>query len=726
MTNPIIVTTFLVKGLDCPAEEKLIRNQLQTIPEVEKMDFNFIASEVTIYHRLDIIDVLQKKIAALGMDVRTKDSVPISSKPDTENSSSWGLIGLAGLLAFLAEVVAYLSSTEKSIWVLLLALGSMALSGLPTFKKGLLALHKKSMNINSLMMIAIIGAILIGEWPEAAMVTVLFALAERIEHYSLDKARLAIRSLMQLAPDEATVKTEDGNWHKLLVSEIKLGAIILVKPGERIPLDGIVISGQSSVNQAPITGESMPVSKQKDDEVFAGTLNERGAFEIRVSKEVGNTILAKIGKTIEQAQAERAPTQRFVDEFAKYYTPLMVYIAVAVALIPPLVFGYPFYDWMYKALTLLVIACPCALVLSTPVTVVSGLAAAAKHGLLIKGGTYLETGYKLKMIALDKTGTITQGKPVVTDFILYDTSQKKEDLLQLAASLDSHSEHPVAHALVEYWRQELPTSTLLVVSKFEAIPGRGVEGVVHNEVFYVGNHQLAEDNRVCQPDIEELLERLEKEGKTTVILSNSTSVLAIFAVADTLRPTSQLAIQALHERGIKTAMLTGDNAVTAAAIASLVGIDEVNANVLPTAKLNAITSLLARYQAVGMVGDGINDAPALAKASISFAMGKGTDTALETADVVLMNDDLAILPLYIDLSHKTAKVLRQNISFAIAVKFVFFVLALTGLATLWVAVFADMGASLIVVANGLRLLNFQSRNANDNDNDESIIKADEF
>lgn len=709
MTSPVFITTFSVKDLDCPAEEKLIRNQLQTIPEIEKMEFNFITSQVTIYHRLETIDVLQQKIAALGMDVRTKDSAPNSSNPKTEYSSSWGLIGLAGLLALLSEVVAYLSSTEKSIWVLLLALGAMALSGLPTFKKGLLALRKRTMSINSLMMIAITGAILIGEWPEAAMVTVLFALAERIERYSLDKARLAIRSLMQLAPDEATVKTEEGKWHKLLVSDIKPGAIILVKPGERIPLDGVVISGQSSVNQAPITGESMPVSKQKDDEVFAGTLNERGSFEVRVSKEAKDTLLAKIGKAIEQAQAERAPTQRFVDEFAKYYTPLMVLIAVTMAIIPSLVFGYPFYEWLYKALTLLVIACPCALVISTPVTVVSGLAAAAKHGLLIKGGTYLETGYKLKMIALDKTGTLTQGKPVVTDFIVYDTSHKKEDLLQLAASLDSHSEHPVAHALVEYWRQELPTSTLLSVSRFEAIPGRGVEGVVHNEVYYVGNHQLAEDNRVCQPDIEELLERLEKEGKTTVILSNTKAVLAIFAVADTLRPTSQLAIQALHARGIKTAMLTGDNALTAAAIAALVGIDEVNANVLPTEKLNAITSLLVRYKAVGMVGDGINDAPALAKASISFAMGKGTDTALETADVALMSDDLANLPLYIDLSQKTAQVLHQNISFAIAVKVVFFILALTGLATLWMAVFADMGASLIVVANGLRLLNFQPK-----------------
>ncbi|HAT9776986.1 TPA: heavy metal translocating P-type ATPase [Legionella pneumophila subsp. pneumophila] len=709
MTTPLTLTTFFVAGLDCPAEEQLIRRQLQTIPEIEKMDFNFIAEEVTIHHHLNTIEPLQRQIEALGMSVRTKSSTK-SDSPKEANDFSWWWLALAGLLALFSEVLSYLFSTEKSVWVAALALVAMTISGPPTFKKGWLALRTKALNINSLMMIAITGAILIGEWPEAAMVTVLFALAERIERYSLDKARLAIRSLMQIAPDEATVKTTEGKWQKLAVENIKSGAIILVKPGERIALDGVIVSGQSSVNQAPITGESMPVSKQTGDSVFAGTLNERGSFEVKVTKESGDTLLAKIGKAIEQAQAERAPTQRFVDEFAKYYTPIMVLIAVGVALIPPIVLGYPFYDWLYKALTLLVIACPCALVISTPVTVVSGLAAAAHHGLLIKGGSYLEIGYQLKLIALDKTGTLTEGKPVVTDFIAYENTQTKSDLLLLAASLDSHSEHPVAHALVEYWREEQPTGSLLTVSRFEAIPGRGVMGSVNNEQYFIGNHQLAEDNGVCNSGIEKQLAQLEQEGKTTVILSNDETVLAIFAVADTLRPTSQLAIQSLHQRGIKTAMLTGDNAITAAAIAKEVGIDEVNANILPTEKLNAMSALLAHYHTVGMVGDGINDAPALAKATISFAMGKGTDTALETADVALMNDNLAMLSFFIDLSHKTAQVLRQNISLSIAIKVVFFILALAGLATLWMAVFADMGASLIVVANGLRLLNFQNKN----------------
>ncbi|HHF0572465.1 TPA: heavy metal translocating P-type ATPase, partial [Legionella anisa] len=579
------------------------------------------------------------------------------------------------------------------------------LSGRPTFKKGWLALRTKAMNINSLMLIAIVGAVFIGAWPEAAMVTVLFALAERIERYSLDKARLAIRSLMQIAPEDALIKQDNGQWLSLPIEKVQPGAVFKVKPGERIPLDGVVVSGQSTVNQAPITGESMPVSKQVNDDVFAGTLNEHGVLEVKVTKASGDTLLAKIGKAIEQAQAERAPTQRFVDQFARYYTPIMVLIAVFIALIPPLALGYPFYDWLYKALTLLVIACPCALVISTPVTVVSGLASAAKHGLLIKGGSYLETGYRLKLIALDKTGTLTEGKPVVTDFIVYDKSKTEQELLLLAASLDSHSEHPVAHALVSYWQQEQPNTTLLEVEQFSALPGRGVKGLVQQKQYFVGNHQLAEDNRVCSPEIEQILKQLEEEGKTTVILSNTTTVLALFAVADTLRKTSQWAISKLHEQGIKTAMLTGDNAVTARAIAKQVGIDEVKANVLPTDKLQAINHLLEQYKNVGMVGDGINDAPALAKASISFAMGKGTDTALETADVALMNDNLAMLPLYIELSRNTARILRQNISLSIAIKGVFFILALAGVATLWMAVFADMGASLMVVANGLRLLN---------------------
>lgn len=708
MTEPLISTTFFVAGLDCPSEEKLIRKQFRDMSEVEYLDFNFIAEEVTIRHHLINVNELQRRIESTGMSVRIKGESPAGKPTKSTANYSWGRLSIAGIFALCSELATYFLSNDLAPLSIIAALIAIGLSGLNLFKKGFIAFRTKAMNINSLMLIAVIGAFFIGAWPEAAMVTVLFALAERIERYSLDKARHAIRSLMQIAPEMASIK-QDGAWKSYPVEQVIIGAVVKVKPGERIPLDGEIISGQSTVNQAPVTGESMPISKQVGDEVFAGTLNEHGSFEIKVTKTSGNTLLAKIGKAIEQAQSERAPTERFVDQFSKYYTPIMVLIAVLIAFIPPLAFNYPFYDWIYKALTLLVIACPCALVISTPVTVVSGLAAAAKKGLLIKGGNYLETGHKLQMIALDKTGTLTEGKPQVTDFIAYDSSINEAQLLLLAASLDSHSEHPVAHALVTYWTYQQPQAALLEVGQFSALPGRGVKGVVNQELYYVGNHQLAEDNEVCSSDIERLLKRLEEEGKTTVILSNSTQVLAIFAVADTLRATSREAIERLHQQGIKTAMLTGDNAATAHAIAKQVGIDEVKANVLPTDKMQAIDALLQRYQIVGMVGDGINDAPALAKASISFAMGKGTDTALETADVALMNDNLDMLPFYVDLSHKTARILHQNISLSIVIKGVFFVLALGGIATLWMAVFADMGASLIVVANGLRLLRFQPK-----------------
>ncbi|MGL6029335.1 MAG: heavy metal translocating P-type ATPase, partial [Legionella sp.] len=401
-------TTFFVAGLDCPSEEKLIRKQFQDIPEVEYLDFNFIAEEVTIHHRLSVISELQQRIEALGMEVRPKTDS--AGKPDTNErviDSSWTRLVIAGVFALCSELITYFLSNDWFILSVIAALVAIGLSGLNLFKKGLIALRTKAMNINSLMLIAVTGAFFIGAWPEAAMVTVLFALAERIERYSLDKARLAIRSLMQITPEKAFVKQDNGTWEFQMVEQVKVGSIVKVKPGERIPLDGEVISGQSTVNQAPVTGESMPITKQIGDEVFAGTLNEHGSFEIKVTKASGDTLLAKIGKAIEQAQSERAPTERFVDQFSRYYTPIMVLVAVIVAIVPPLALGYPFYDWIYKALTLLVIACPCALVISTPVTIVSGLASAAKKGLLIKGGNYLENGYKLKMIALDKTGTLT-------------------------------------------------------------------------------------------------------------------------------------------------------------------------------------------------------------------------------------------------------------------------------------------------------------------------------
>ncbi len=697
-------TTLHISGLDCPSEEKLIRNALKHLSEIKQLTFNFIAQELTVKHDITDIQPIIQAIRAVGLQVTLKTTS--SPKPILPPQPSWCLLGIAGLFALLAECIGLALQQEQTWSVISLSVLAMVCSGKTTFLKGLQALRTMTLNIHFLMMAAITGAIAIGEWPEAAMVTVLFALAERIESYSLDKARQAIKGLMAITPETATVRTDEDAWQIKPVKDIELSSIIWVKPGERIPLDGIVTSGQSYVNQAPITGESLPVEKKIGDTVYAGSINERGSFEFEATAHPKDTLIAKIIQAVQHAQTERAPTQRFVDTFAHYYTPSMVILAILIAVFPPLVWHLPFYPWLYKALMLLVIACPCALVISTPVTVVSGLAAAAKHGILIKGGTYLEQSYKLKAIAFDKTGTLTQGKPSITRLIaLNDCSEQQ--ILHLAASLDSHSEHPVATAIVQAWHQTYPKDSLSVVTEFEAITGRGVTGIIEGKRYYVGNHQLAGDNQVCSTNVENLLEELERTGNTTIILSTEHQALGILAVADTIRAHSQEALKMLHDLGIKTIMMTGDNLLTAQAIAKQVGIDEVGANLLPTDKLMYVNKLLTRYHKVGMVGDGMNDAPALAKATVGFAMGKGTDTALETADVALIDDNLIKLPFFIRLSQRTATVLMQNISLAIGIKVIFFGLAIFGLSTLWMAVFADMGASLIVVANGLRLLRFQ-------------------
>ncbi|HRX87170.1 MAG TPA: heavy metal translocating P-type ATPase, partial [Phycisphaerae bacterium] len=527
--------------------------------------------------------------------------------------------------------------------------------------------------------------------------------AEVIEAKSLDRARNAIRGLLELAPDTATVCQGDGRWVTMPAKTVPLEAVVRVRPGERIALDGVVISGRSTVNQAPITGESLPVDKGEGDSVFAGTINEAGSLEYRVTAEAKHSTLARIIHAVESAQGSRAPTQRFVDRFARIYTPVVFAGALLVAIVPPLAFDGAWMDWIYKALVLLVIACPCALVISTPVTIVSGLAAAARKGILVKGGVYLEEGRKLATLALDKTGTITHGKPAQTDFLVLSGDANQAHIL--AGSLAARSDHPVSLAIA---RTAVEIGWVLrEVTDFAAIPGRGARGSIDGHVYQLGNHRLIEEIGLCSPDIEKALDTLERQGKTAVLLANHAEVLAIFAVADTLRETSRQAIADLHSLGVKTLMLTGDNTHTAEAIARAVGIDEARGNLLPEDKLSTIESLLTHRKGgkVGMVGDGINDAPSLARADIGFAMGAaGTDTAIETADVALMDDDLRKIPAFVRLSQATSDVLIQNIVVALGIKAVFLLLTVSGQATMWMAVFADMGASLLVVANGLRLL----------------------
>ncbi|WP_313650555.1 heavy metal translocating P-type ATPase [Pseudomonas soli] len=696
------LSRFRIEAMDCPTEQTLIQDKLGKLAGIEQLEFNLINRVLGVRHTLEGTFEIERAIDSLGMKAEplAAEDDGAASAPQASKTRWWPL-ALSGVAAIAAEIVHF--SGKAPEWVVAgLALAAILGCGLGTYKKGWIALKNRNLNINALMSIAVTGAVLIGQWPEAAMVMVLFTVAELIEARSLDRARNAIGGLMQLAPDMATVQQADGQWREVEVREVAIGARVRVRPGERIGLDGEVVSGQSSVDQAPITGESLPVEKSVGDKLFAGTINQAGAMEYRVTAAAGQSTLARIIKAVEEAQGARAPTQRFVDQFSRIYTPVVFAVALAVALIPPLFMAGAWFDWIYRALVLLVVACPCALVISTPVTIVSGLAAAARKGILIKGGVYLEGGRKLDFLALDKTGTITHGKPVQTDSKVLDPLFEGR-AQALAASLAARSDHPVSGAIALFAKDQ--DLVLSEVTEFAALAGRGVRGDIEGQTYHLGNHRLVEELGLCSPELEAQLDVLERQGKTVVLLLDRSGPLALFAVADTVKDSSRQAIAELHELGIKTVMLTGDNPHTAQAIAAQVGIDRAEGNLLPADKLASIENLYAQGHRVGMVGDGINDAPALARAEIGFAMAAaGTDTAIETADVALMDDDLRKIPAFVRLSRQSAAILTQNIVLALGIKAIFLAITFAGMATMWMAVFADMGVSLLVVFNGLRLL----------------------
>ncbi|MFZ4285759.1 heavy metal translocating P-type ATPase [Variovorax sp. HJSM1_2] len=703
-----VSTAIRIMQMDCPTEEALIRKKLGGMAGVSAMEFNLMQRVLTVSHAPHAIAPILQAVRSLGYTPEVADANTPPAAPTPEPAKPWWPLALAGVAALASEAVHW---AGLPTWLAAtLAVAAVLLSGVSTYKKGWIAITNGKLNINALMSIAVTGALILGQWPEAAMVMVLFTVAELIEAKSLDRARNAIQGLLQLAPELATVQQADGSWTEVAAKSVALHTCVRIKPGERIALDGQIVSGRSSINQAPITGESLPVEKTEGDAVFAGTINASGSFEYVVTATTGNSTLARIIHAVEQAQGARAPTQRFVDRFAQVYTPMVFAIAVAVALLPPLLMGGAWFDWVYKALVLLVIACPCALVISTPVTIVSGLAAAARQGILIKGGVYLEEGRKLVWLALDKTGTITHGKPVQTDFWALNGHAEAE-VRSLAASLASRSDHPVSRAVAD--AAALEAVPLREVAAFEALPGRGTQGTVDGQRVVLGNHRLIHQLGLCSEALETQLSELEKQGKTVILLAQAEgAVMALFAVADTVKDSSRQAISELHALGLKTIMLTGDNTYTAKAIADQVGITEARGDLLPEDKLSIIESKIKggrdKDSAVGMVGDGINDAPALARASIGFAMGAaGTGTAIETADVALMDDDLRKLPRFVRLSRQTHKLLLQNIALALGIKAVFLILTLTGLGSMWMAVFADVGASLLVVANGLRLVRFR-------------------
>lgn len=561
------------------------------------------------------------------------------------------------------------------------------------------------------MTIAVIGAAFIGEWGEGATVVILFAISEALETYSMDKARQSIRSLMDIAPREALIRR--GNQEMMVeVEEIQLGDIMIVKPGQKIAMDGIVVKGLSSVNQAAITGESVPVAKMAEDEVFAGTLNEEGLLEVKVTKHVDDTTIAKIIHLVEEAQAERAPSQAFVDKFAKYYTPLIMLIALGVAVVPPLFFGADWDTWIYQGLAALVVGCPCALVISTPVAIVTAIGNAAKNGVLIKGGIHLEEMGAIKAIAFDKTGTLTKGIPMVTDYLPQPHANSNE-LLSIVAALEKGSQHPLASAIMKKAEDENAPYQDISIEDFSSITGKGIKGIFQNQMYYVGSPNLFEEllTNGIPAELKATIARLQKQGKTVMVTGTSEEVLGLIDVADVLRENSKNVIENLHSMGIqKTIMLTGDNEGTANAIGEQVSVSDIKAELLPQDKLTFIKDLRKKYDRVAMVGDGVNDAPALAASTVGIAMGgAGTDTALETADIALMADDLGKLPFTVKLSRKALSIIKQNITFSLGIKLVALLLVIPGWLTLWIAIFADMGATLIVTLNGLRLLRIKDK-----------------
>lgn len=695
-------SVFLVSNMDCATEEGEIRRAIDGIAGIRGLQFNLGDRQLVIDADDEALQQALSVIRKAGFKPEAVNDPTQKIVMATGLLSEKSKLAAALVLAIAAEALAFFFPDSWPFKLMGMGLAAVAigLAGFSVYGKGLAALRNGRLNINALMSVAVTGAFLIGQWPEAAMVMALYAIAEIIEAYAVDRARNAIKSLLALAPEEAEVRQPDGSWIRIAVKEVLVDAIVRIRPGERIPLDGVVTDGQSAIDQSPVTGESLPVEKTVGDEVYAGTINQAAALEIRVTAAASDSTLSRIIHAVEQAQSSRAPTQRFVDRFAEIYTPAVFFLAVAVAVITPWAMGWSWTEALYKALVLLVIACPCALVISTPVTVVSGLAAAAKRGILIKGGVYLEEARKIKVVALDKTGTITEGKPRLVSFEPVDTTISQLLLEQLAKSLASRSDHPVSKAIAA----GLSLQTI-EVENFQAMSGRGVQAVINGQEYVLANHRWIEERDQCSSELEAQLKTHEEAGRTVTLLANATRVLAVCAVADTIKPSSVEAIAELKTLNIAAVMLTGDNIATARTVAAQAGITEVRGNLLPEDKLNAIAELQEKFGIAAMTGDGINDAPALAKADIGFAMGgAGTHTAMEAADVVVMNDDIRRLAETIRLSQRTHAVLWQNITLALGIKLVFLLLALFDGASMWMAVFADMGASLLVVFNGLRLL----------------------
>jgi len=687
--------------MDCREEVALIERRFKNLQGIEDFSADLMGQRLHVKYdaaRLNA-NAIAGAIADAGMRAWLEHEEPIASGESGSRTRVWLIAGAAALFGagLLAEFL-----HAPAVLVSVLFAGSIA-AGVPlTIRKAWQAFRLRSLDINVLMLVAAAGAIALGQWDEAAAVVFLFAIAQTLEVRTLERARLAVRALMDLTPAEAFVRTSDGE-RKTAVESILPGAVIVIKPGEKIPLDGTVISGVSAVNQAPITGESLPIDKASGDDVFAGSINGRGALEVRVTRYRRDTTLARIIHLVEQAQAQRAPVQSFVERFARIYTPAVITLALALAVIPPLAFGTSWATWLYRALVLLVVSCPCALVISTPVSIVAALAGAARKGVLIKGGAHLERAGRIRCVAFDKTGTLTHGVPEVVDVVTLNGAPA-DSVIALAAAVEHRSEHPIAHAVVRY--AEASRIISAPASDVSSLTGLGAEGRVVGSRVLLGNHRLFEERGLCSPKLHTHLDAIGARGHTPILVARDDEAVGIIAIADRARETSRDTIGELRRHGVESVvMLTGDSHATARAVASDIGVDDFRAELMPEDKVAAIDALRREFGSVAMVGDGVNDAPALASADIGIAMGAvGSDAALETADIALMADELMKIPYALRLSRTTLRNIKANLAISLVMKAAFVVAATAGVATLWMAIVADTGASVIVVANALRLL----------------------
>jgi Zn2+/Cd2+-exporting ATPase len=694
-------STFKIEGMDCREEVAMLERRFRNVAGLEDFVADVIGQRLHVKYDAAKISAatIADAVADTGMRAWLEHEAPVGGSEGRRWVRQALLWTAAGALALglISGWVHGPAALAIACFVVSLFAGTAL-----TAPKAAAAIRARAVDINVLMLIAAAGAVWLGQWSEAATVVFLFAVAQALEARTLDRARFAIRALMDLTPADALVRDGAGD-RRMSVEQVVPGMVVVVRPGEKIPVDGQVMAGQSPVNQAPITGESLPIDKAPGDEVFAGTINGRGALEVRVTRLRRDTTLARIIHLVERAQAQRAPAQTLVERFARVYTPAVMTLAVCVAVVPPLVFHLSWQAWVYRALVLLVVSCPCALVISTPVSIVAALAGAARKGVLIKGGAHLERTSRVRCVAFDKTGTLTHGAPAVVDVVPLDGASPAS-ILSLAASVEQRSTHPIAHAIVQHAVSSQVTAA--PADGVSSLSGRGAEGRVDGVRVLLGNHRLFEERHLCTTAIHDRLDELSAAGRTAVLVARDDRPIGIIALADRPREASRDAVELLRRHGIQAVvMLTGDNDVTARAIAAQVGVDDVRSELLPEDKVSAIHDLRRRYGSVAMVGDGVNDAPALAAADVGIAMGAaGSDAALETADVALMADELLKIPYAIRLSRATVRNIKVNLAISIAMKAAFVVAAIAGIATLWMAIVADTGASVLVIANALRLL----------------------